>query len=170
MDLLPHILVYFRAEKEAAFWIIIVGGIALAASTWLWLAGIRRPRGGFHRGMAVPLASIAVIQLIAGGTIYLRTDAQIDRLTEQYYSDRAAFCTEETARMERVRAGLRFYQAIEIILMTAGLVLIIVYRCRPGWCAAGIGLVIQAGIMLVFDLAAAHRAEIYITSIKRLIP
>jgi hypothetical protein len=38
-----------------------------------------------------------------------------------------------------------------------------------GWYSVGIGCIAQAALMLVFDLVAEHRAEVYVEHIRRLV-
>ena len=162
LNMLPFILKYFRAEKDAGFYIIIVGAVIIALSVWLWWSGSR------FRAMAIPLVVIAIIEVVVGSVIYLRTDKQIDTLTEQYYTDREAFAIAETTRMERIMSGFQIYKWIEMGLLVVGLGLIVVYRKRPVLIGVGMGLVIQAAIMLGFDNVACERAQVYLEALYRM--
>ena len=161
-NVLPHILPYFRAEKQAALYMMIVGAIAILVAVWMWRSGNR------YRGMAIPLTAIAIIQLVAGSAVYLRTDKQIDTLTEQYYSDAAGFLRDETIRMDKVISALRIYKVIEITLLIGGMAMILIYRRQPALLGAGIGLVLQSAILLAFDLIARKRADVYFDAIRRM--
>lgn len=161
IDMLPQILKYFRAEKEWSLYILIVAGVLIILSAVLWWSGNR------FRGAAIPLTAIALIEVIAGATVYLRTDAQIDTLTGQYYIDKEAFAVGETARMEKVMSGFQIFKIIEIALLVVGAGMIIIYRARPFVVSAGVGLIIQAGILLGFDLIASQRAQIYLDMLRR---
>jgi hypothetical protein len=63
--------------------------------------------------------------------------------------------------MNTVMGNFRIYKAIEVILAIAGLLLTFFLRDQLFWCAFGVGLLAQAGIMLVLDLSAEHRGEVY---------
>lgn len=162
INMLPPILKYFRAEKDAGFYIIVVGAVLILLSAWLWWSGSR------YRAMAIPLTVFAILEVTVGTTIYLRTDKQIDTLTEQYYTDREQYGREETARMEKVMSGFRVYKVAEIVVLIAGLALLVVYRRRPTLAAVGAGLVLQAGILLAFDIIAAQRAQMYLDALRRM--
>jgi hypothetical protein len=162
LNMLPFILKYFRAEKDAGFYILIVGAVIIALGAWLWWSGSR------YRAMAIPLIAIAIIEVIVGSVIYTRSDKQIDTQTEQYYTDREAYAIAETARMEQVMSGFQIYKWIEISLMVVGAGLAIVYRKRPSFVGVGVGLLIQAAIMLGFDIFAAQRAQVYLDALHRI--
>lgn len=154
---------YFSAEKQESLLFVLVGVAAIAASAFL-LA--RRHR---LRAMAYPLIAVALIQIAVGGSVYLRTDAQVATLQAQLVLAPAAYRAEELARMDKVSAGFRLYKGIEIALIAAGAVMIAAgVRRRQALVAAGIGLVLQASIMLVLDLFAERRAEQYIEAIRQL--
>lgn len=161
-NMLPPILKYFRAEKDAGLYIIIVGAVILLLSAWFWWSGSR------YRAMAIPLTVFAILEVTVGATIYLRTDKQIDTLTEQYYTDRDQYGREETARMENVMSGFRIYKVAEIVVLIAGLALLVIYRQRPAFAAVGLGLVLQSGILLAFDVIATQRAQIYLDALRRM--
>ena len=161
INMLPQILKYFRAEKEWSLYILLIAAVLIVICASLWWSGC------VFRGAAIPLIEIAMIEVIACSTVYLGTDAQIDTLTGQYYSDRETFAREETARMESVMSGFRIYKIIEIALIVIGVVLILVYRSRPMVMSAGAGLTLQAGVLLAFDLIASQRAQVYLEALRR---
>lgn len=162
INMLPPILKYFRAEKDAGFYILVVGAGILLVSAWIWWSGTR------YRAMAIPLAVFAILEITVGATVYLRTDKQIDTLTEQYYSARDQYGIEETARMEKIMSAFAVYKIAEIAVLIAGLGLIIVYRSRPSLAAVGAGLVVQATTLLIFDAIAAQRAQAYLDALRRM--
>ena len=63
--------------------------------------------------------------------------------------------------MNTVMGNFRIYKAIEVILAIAGLLLTFFFRDQLFWYAFGVGLLAQAGIMLVLDLMAEQRGEVY---------
>lgn len=162
INMLPHILKYFRAEKDAGLYLLVIGGFFLLLGLGIWASRSR------IRAMAIPLATIAVLELIVGATMYLRTDQRIDTITGLYYSDRTAYQQRETARMESVMSGFRIYKIIEVAAIVTGLAMLAVYRKRSAFAAAGVGLVVQAGVLLVFDLIASQRAQIYLEALRQM--
>ena len=66
---------YFVAEKQESVIFIAVGLLALGISVWLWVNGHRL------KSMAYPLVVIGLMQIVVGGTVYLRTDSQVSTLS-----------------------------------------------------------------------------------------
>jgi hypothetical protein len=157
------IITYFSAEKRESLLFLMAAAAAIAASVYLWATGSP------HRAMAWPLTAIALIQIVVGWTVYARTNRQVKDLHTLLAQDKAAYATAEVPRMETVQKSFRVYKAIEIVLLAAGLVGIFLFRHRVSLHAVSAGLVLQAGLMLVFDLYAESRAAVYLEQIRRLI-
>ena len=155
------VITYFSAEKRESLLFLMAGGAAIAGSVWLWVTGSP------YRAMVWPLAGIAVIQLVVGWTVWSRTDRQVRDLHTLLAKDPAAYAGAEVPRMETVQKSFRIYKAIEIALLAAGLLGIFLLRDRPALHAAAIGLVLQAGLMLAFDLVAERRADVYVDRVRR---
>jgi hypothetical protein len=156
------LLRYFAAEKQESLLFVAAGVAALAISAFL-LRG-----GGPYRGMILPLAAVALIQLGVGGSVYLRTDRQVAGLSAQLERVPAVYRSEETARMEKVLSGFRLYKTVEIALLAAGIGLALLFPRRDLPYSAGIGLVSQASLMLVLDLFAERRAREYLDALAGL--
>lgn len=156
------IITYFTAEKRESLLFLMAGAAAIAASIYLWATGSP------HRAMAWPLTAIALIQIVVGWTVWARTDGQMKDLHTLLAKDRTAYAAVEAPRMATVRRSFRVYKAIEIVLLVAGLAGAVFLRDRVALHAASVGLALQAGLMLVFDLYAESRAEVYVERIRRL--
>ena len=156
------IITYFTAEKRESLLFLMAGAAAIAASVYLWMTGSP------HRARAWPLSAIALIQIVVGWTVWARTDGQMTDLHTLLNKDKAAYAAAEVPRMQTVRKSFRVYKAIEIALLAAGLAGAFLLRERVTWHAVSVGLALQAGLMLVFDLYAESRAEVYVEQIRRL--
>lgn len=156
------VITYFSAEKRESLLFLAAGVLALLAALFL----VRT--GSPLRGMAWPLSAVALIQLVVGGTVYARTDAQVLGLHRQLQQDPRAYTAAELARMRTVRRSFALYKTIEIVLLVAGLTGIFLFRDRETWYAVALGLALQAALMLAFDLAAERRADVYIDRIHTL--
>jgi hypothetical protein len=154
------VITYFTAEKRESLLFLIAGGAAIVVSAWLWATGSPQ------RAMAYPLVAVALIQLVVGWTVFARTDRQVRDLHTQLARDPAAYAAAETPRMAAVQRSFRIYKAIEIVLLAAGLAGFFLFRNRPDLYAAALGLALQAALMLVFDLVAEQRAEVYVEQIR----
>ena len=153
---------YFHAEKQEALLFLVVGVGALIVS------GLLLRGDGPWRSMAWPLTAVAVIQVVVGLTVFLRTDLQMAGLVARLASDAAACRAEELARMARVMWSFQAYGVIELLVFAAGVALTARFPGRQSLYAIGVGLVIQASFMLVLDLFAAQRGRSYLDAIGRL--
>lgn len=154
---------YFSGEKRESVLFIAAGVIAIAASlVLLW-------QGSPLRGMAYPLIAIALIQLVVGGTVFARTDAQARALHRRLQSDPRDYAAAELPRMEKVQRSFQIYKVIEIVLLAAGVAGMFLLRERQTLHGVSQGLALQAALMLAFDLAAERRADIYINEIQTLV-
>jgi len=154
---------YFQAEKaESALFLL-----AAAAAVVISLVLINSANE--YRWMAAPLLAIALLQGVVGGTVLLRTNQQVLRLTDQLDTDPLDYRAAELARMERVARDFRIYKTLEIAVLLGGLVLTYALRSRIDWYAVGVGCIAQGALMLVFDLVAEHRADVYVEHIRRLV-
>jgi len=161
MNRLPFIDSHFGAEKLQSLLFIAVGTLAIVLALRLLR---RRSR---LRGMAVPLIAVALIQLGLGASVYLRSDAQTARLQQQAQQAPAQFKSDEAARMRSVIANFERYRRIEIGLLALGMALVVLLRNREFWFAFGLGLVLQAGVMLALDHFAETRAHSYFKAVLR---
>ena len=129
---------YFGAEKNEALLFIGVGIVAIVLSLLL----VRRRSA--LRGMAGPLVAIALIQLVVGGTVYLRSDEQMAMLLQQQQSQPESFKAAETQRMKAVIANFVLYRNIEIGLLALGMAIVVALRRRAStgsrsasvWCCS----------------------------------
>ena len=150
------LLVYFAAEKQGAVLLVGIGAASAVLAASLWFSG--NPL----RAMAWPLAVVGLAQIAFGVGLLLRTDPQVARLLEGLRSRPQATVALELARMQQVNRSFAVLEAVETVLLLAGLVLALALRTRhPTWSAVGMGLVLQAAVTLVFDLFADHRALVY---------
>lgn len=157
------LLAYFLAEKRESLLFMAVGVAAVVASIVLFQSSSP------YRGMIGPLTLIGLIQLGVGGAVYFRTDDQIAELTALLKKDTTAYAAEELPRMEKVSSSFTTYKFIEIALLAAGIAMTFLFRGRDLPYSIGVGLILQASVMLVLDLFAERRADVYIQQIKSLV-
>jgi hypothetical protein len=149
------IAVYFAGEKHGALWCFGLGVAAAAFAVWVW-----RTQPQF-RMMTIPVGLVALIQLGIGVGLYARTDKQVAHLRADLAEDHAVARSKELNRMERVNASFTMVEIVEAILIVAGLAMALAFRARPMVTAIGLGLLLQASVMLAFDSFAEHRAHVY---------
>jgi hypothetical protein len=153
---------YFHGEKLGAAFLIAVAVVALAVSIVVWRAG------WWFRAIAFPLGIVAVLQLAIGVVLRARPDGQVAALKqglgEQAETARAA----EITRMEKVNTSFRWIEIAEVVLIALGIAMALGMRARPTVSAVGMGILLQAALLLVFDLIAEARAHVYVAWLKSL--
>jgi len=162
MGMQEQMVRYFSEEKAESWLFILVGVVALGASVWLLRTG------SSYRGMAYPLIAVGLIQLVVGGSVAFRTDAQVAALTAQLASSPSAFQLAEVPRMEVVMRNFALYKGIELALLLVGVALTYAFRQKELVYGIGVGLVMQASLMLVLDLFAERRGDEYLAAIRTL--
>ncbi|TAE31152.1 MAG: hypothetical protein EAZ92_03130 [Candidatus Kapaibacterium sp.] len=154
---------YFLAEKYESCIFVLVGILAIAVSIWLLV------QQHTFKSMSYPLIAVGLIQIIVGGSVYLRSDTQIVTLAAQVQSAPQAYKADEIKRMDVVNKNFKTYKVIEIALLALGIGLIYAFPRHDTWYFLGVGLIIQSSFMLVFDLFAEHRAYAYLDCINKYI-
>ena len=162
MGMQEQMVRYFSEEKAESWLFILVGVVALGASVWLLRTG------SSYRGMAYPLIAVGLIQLVVGGSVAFRTDAQVAALTAQLASSPSAFQLAEVPRMEVVMRNFALYKGIELALLLVGVALTYAFRQKELVYGIGVGLVMQASLMLVLDLFAERRGDEYLSALRAL--
>ncbi len=151
---------YFVAEKQESVIFVVVGLLAIGFSLWLWMNGHRL------KSMAYPLVVIALMQIVVGGTVYLRTDSQVSILSAQLQVNPAALKAEETARMETVMKNFSIYKSIEMLLLIMGVGMIALFQRHDVAAGIGVGLVLQAAFTLTLDIFAETRGADYLSVVQ----
>jgi uncharacterized membrane protein len=151
---------YFIAEKQVGLVFFVIGIVAvlLAIVFFFFL------RTNFYKGAAIPLIVVGLLELIAGLTIYNKSDG--DRVHNVYAFDMNPYelKEKELPRMQKITRTFSIYKWVEVVLAITGIVLIVLYRRTPErafWFGLGITLTLQALITFSADYLAAKRAQTY---------
>ncbi len=156
---------YFTAEKSESLLFIFIGIAAVIAAIIFFFF----LKTNFYKGMAWPLILIALIQISVGYSVYKRSDSDRQRNVYAYDLNPSELKSKEIPRMEQVNKNFVLYRWIEIGLAIAGLILIYIYRSnteKSFLFGLGLGLAIQALIMLGADYFAEARAKEYTKGLK----
>jgi hypothetical protein len=159
------ILKYFTAEKNESLVFVVVGIVAILIACY----GMFSVKTEFYKGLFYPLVAIAVIQVVVGGTVYLRAPKDITRVTQQLNTEPGKLETEELPRMAKVNEKFTLYRYIEIALLIVGVLCIYSFKRDNFWFGLGIGLTIQSLLMLGADFLAERRATEYTELLKAFI-
>lgn len=150
---------YFAEERRAAALFVAAG---LAAIT-LALALAARPTP--YRGMIPPLVLLGLVEMVVGATAFLRSPRMVETLHEPQAAENR-LRARERERMRRVLRSFRMYKAVEIVVLTAGLTLLMLFPRHTPLYAAGLGCLLQASVLLMLDRFAERRAQEYAAALQ----
>jgi cyanate permease len=156
---------YFIAEKQESLLFIIIGIVAIAVGI-LFLVMMKTP---LYKGIAIPIMAIGLIQCIVGYNVYARSDDQRKAIVYKMDLNPDAIKQNEIPRMETVMKNFAVYRWVEMALLLAGLMLAILYRnndAKAMLFGIGIGLAIQAALMLGADYFAEKRGAAYLKGLQ----
>jgi phosphate/sulfate permease len=156
---------YFTAEKNESILFIVIGVTAFLVSIY-FLLSVKKI---FHSGMAYPIMAIALIQIIVGSSVYIRSPKDIARVEQMISSDKTKIGSEEIPRMDVVMKNFIAYRWIEIALIISGLILMFAFANNDLLKGIGIGLFIQSSIMLSLDFFAEKRGMEYLNYLHSLV-
>ena len=151
---------YFTQEKIESICFILIGIVAISFALINWFV----IKYSLYKGLAYPLLVIGFIQLGVGTTIYSRSPKDIIRVEHFVKLEPQKIQTEEIPRMENVLENFFIYKWVEIGCVIIG-VIVYVY-CKNSaiafWKGLGLGLMMQAIVMLSLDSLAEKRATLYL--------
>ena len=155
---------FFVEEKIESLFFIIIGIVAILLAT-LFLFIIKY---SFFKGIAIPLLLIGTIQLFIGINNYNFSIKHLKKIEQAIHHNLKNDQTKELVRMEEVMRDYHTYQWIEIIFLICGILLYLLFSksTQVFWKGIGLGILIQASVMLTLNLIAEERANSYIHSMK----
>ena len=154
---------YFDAEKAGGLLLAVLGIAGLCLASYLWLG-----RSSF-KAMAWPLIVIGLIEVGIGVGLAIRTGPQVQALEAGLQDTRQQTAASEIQRMSRVNRSFRVIIRVVIVVMVAGALVAFVLRgTNLDWTAVSLGLVLQAAILLAFDVFAEQRAHGYVRWLETL--
>lgn len=153
---------YFQAERYESLAFVGIGTAALVCCFYFWLV----VNTNFLNGLGWPLLFIAVIQLAVGSFIYFRSPNDERRVINFAQNSIKNIKNLEIPRMEKVMTQFKLYRYIEMGLIVLGLILFLVGSPAGFWKGFGLGIIIQAGLMLIADSFAENRGQYYLTYLK----
>lgn len=114
------------------------------------------------------MVAIALIQLVVGLSVYFRSPKDIQRVNTFIKEAPSKIQAEEIPRMQTVNRNFIIYRWVEIALVVIGIILFLFASKLTLAKGLGLGLSIQAGLMLLLDYFAESRALVYLNYLKDL--
>ncbi len=155
---------YFRGERiESLYFLVPYGILCLSFAA----VAIRAERNAFGVGLAIPMALMGLVGLLVGGSVGLRTSAQVSQLEQQLQADPVAMLAAEQPRMEKVNANWSTYLTAYAICIVLGVGLRFGLKADLAH-GLGIGLVFFGASGLIIDGFAERRAHVYTDALTAL--
>jgi hypothetical protein len=154
---------YFAGEYAEGFAWMAVGDASLVGGGTLVAQ-----QNGVMRGMSYPLLAFGAIQFVAGFSSLARSEARAAALRRDAAVDAAAVHRRETRRITRLNVLFRAIRYTEFSLLglgAAGAIAGGVAR-QDQVLGAGIGLAVEAALMLTLDHFAEARAHRYADALR----
>lgn len=149
--------IYFNGEKFAGLFIAGVGVVAIVAAAVL-LRGMR--------AFSITLIVVALIEIVIGVGLYLRTGPQVRRLEALLATDEAGVRVMENARITRVQRNFIPLEIAEVAIIVVSALAAFALKNRPAISGVALALLIHAVILLAFDLAAEKRGKVYWSALR----
>ena len=159
------IIKYFNGEKNESYVFILIGILAFAMALYF----IFVLKSSFWKGVAIPFIIVAMLEFIVGYTIVKRSHNDIERVETFVKNQAQNIKTEEIPRMDKVLSNFVIYRYVEIVLIILGIVLMYSSMNDTFGRGIGLGLFIQASIVLSLDFFAERRGHIYMEYLKEII-
>jgi hypothetical protein len=149
---------YFNGEKWESYLFLLMGIITIFLSIYLVFV----LKTSFWKGVAIPFLLVGLLELMVGYTIVNRSPKDIIRVGNFIKNEPQKVRTEEIPRMEKVMDNFNMFRWVEIILIAMGIILMYSTIQDTFWRGLGLGLFIQAGIVLGLDFFAERRGHTYL--------
>lgn len=153
---------YFNGEKAESYIFILIGVIALAMALYF----IFVLKSSFWKGVAIPFIIVALLEFIVGYTIVTRSPKDIIRVETFINKEPQSIKKLEIPRMEKVMSNFVIFRFTEIALIILGMALMYSSINDTFWRGIGLGLFIQASIVLCLDFFAERRGHHYMKYLK----
>jgi hypothetical protein len=156
---------YFNGEKAESYVFIVIGLVALLIAFYF----VFTLKTSFWRGVAIPFILVAMLEFIIGYTIVKRSPKDIYRVESFIKVQPSKITLDEIPRMEKVMKNFVIFRYVEICLILLGIILMYSSLNDTLWRGIGLGLFMQASIVLSLDFFAERRGHIYLEYMKEFV-
>lgn len=156
---------YFNGEKAESYVFIVIGMVALLIAFYF----VFTLKTSFWRGVAIPFILVAMLEFIIGYTIVKRSPKDIYRVESFIKVQPSKITLDEIPRMEKVMKNFVIFRYVEICLILLGIILMYSSLNDTLWRGIGLGLFMQASIVLSLDFFAERRGHIYLEYLKEFV-
>jgi hypothetical protein len=159
------VIQYFNGEKAESYIFLIAGLLGLGLSLYLLLI----KSSPFWKGFAIPCILVSILEIIVAVTLIYRSPKDIIRVEQYIKNEPDKIKTEEIPRMEKVMKNFVVFRYSEIALILVGIILYLTFQQHIFWKGLGLGLFLQASIVLLLDYFAEKRGLLYLEYLNNLL-
>ena len=150
---------YFEGEKSAGLFLAAIGVVVLVAAAVLF------PTRNELRPLAITLLVFGLLDVVVGLGLYLKTPAQVARLSVQLSSDGAAFYAAERPRMEIVQRNFVYLESLWLVLIVISAAVAVWQKQNATVSGIALAILISTAVFLAFDMIAERRGERYVVAL-----
>jgi hypothetical protein len=154
---------YFNGEKIQCSIGILLALISISSATY-FLLQIKKP---LTTGMSYPFIIIPTLLLTICIAVIIRSPKDIVRVNQMMQSDKEKIKTDELPRMQTVMKNFRVIKTVEIAIAVFSIFLFLFMPTESVWRGVGLGLLMQALMMLAFDIVAESRGKEYFEYLQK---
>jgi hypothetical protein len=152
------VIKYFNGERAESYLFLALGILGLVISSYMFFL----KASAYWKGFAIPFMLVSVLEIIVGISLIYRSPKDIIRVENYIKNDQVKIKSDEIPRMEKVMKNFMVYRYVEIVLIFIGAILYFASANSDFWRGLGLGLLIQAIIVLTLDYFAERRGFIYL--------
>lgn len=152
------VIKYFNGERAESFLFLALGIVGVVISSYLFSLKV----SSYWKGFAIPFIMVSVLEIIVGISLIYRSPKDIIRVEDYIKNEQIKIKIDEKPRMEKVMKNFVVYRYVEIALIFIGAILYFAFANSDFWRGLGLGLLIQASIVLTLDYFAERRGFIYL--------
>ena len=152
------VIKYFNGERAESYLFLVLGIVGLVISSYLFFLKV----SSYWKGFAIPFMLVSLLEIIVGISLIYRSPKDIIRVENYIKNDQVKIKSDEIPRMEKVMKNFVVYRYVEIALIFIGAILYFAFANSDFWRGLGLGLLIQASVVLSLDYFAESRGFIYL--------
>lgn len=152
------VIKYFNGERAESCLFLFVGLLGLMMGVYVFFF----KASSYWQGFAIPLILVSVLEIIVGISLIYRSPADIIRVQNYLKNEPFKIKAVEIPRMEKVMKNFVFFRYTEMTLIFIGVILYFGCSNFDFWQGLGLGLSMQASVVLALDYFAERRGIEYL--------
>ena len=154
---------YFLEDKMQLGIGVLLSAFSLVVAAYLFVG-----KNPLYKGMSYGIIPLAILLFSVCVYLFFRTPDDMKRAKTFYQEMPAQMKAVELPRMEKVLKNFDWIIKTEVCLIVAGIAFFLIFTKNDLLKGIAIGVIAEAGILLIFDSIETERAKIYLEFLKSL--